>query len=52
MKVSENIIPVSAAEEKIQDRFINKISVRDLNAYFGSVKVLKIFLLISVKIRF
>ncbi|MEJ2617046.1 MAG: ATP-binding cassette domain-containing protein, partial [Ignavibacteriaceae bacterium] len=41
MKVSENISPVSVAEEKVQDRSISKISVRDLNAYFGSVRVLK-----------
>ena len=41
MKVSENLSPVSLAEEKIQDHSVSKISVRNLNAYFGSVKVLK-----------
>ena len=41
MKQNEVMNPIAATDEHIQHHAISKISVRDLNAYFGSVKVLK-----------
>ena len=41
MNINGNMEPVTVAEEKIRHHSSSKISVTDLNAYFGSLRVLK-----------